>query len=586
MGIKKFSIVFMISIIVGLILILSSITLAQEVDYVDQFGAFNYKYPIELPPGTNGMAPKLELVYNSNSGNGMLGMGWSLVGLPVICRDPSYGIYYDDRDHYIYNGEKLIPDNDGYYHTERESFIRIEAFNLNSPSSYWIVTLKNGTKMYFGSSTDSHIDAVGKGGKAYLWALKKVVDVHGNYYEVEYHEDVDNGDYYPIRITYTKNDAHPLQAYRTVEFSYEDRTDHGPMYHFSAKMDMDKRLKWITVKVGENLLRKYRLDYEYGSSTGRSRMVAVQEYGCDGNAPSAWVDWNYDASGKILTASNFIWQEGNCIFNNAKSWGSNGADFPERYRLGDFNGDGKLDLMSIEYYNGRGNFYVWLNNGTSFGSYQLWGTNGHANLKRYQLDDFNGDGKTDIIAFEGNKYFYVWLSNGTSFDNPQVWGSNRADLPDRYRLCDFNGDGKTDVLSIEKVNGRNNFYVWLSNGTSFNNYQLWGNNGEIALNRYQLGDFNGDGKKDIISFESNNTFYVWLSNGTSFNNCIPWGSNGADFPERYKLGDFNGDGKEDLISFEPNKNFYVWESAGPVSDLIKIISLSTGSNTVVSYTSP
>lgn len=68
----------MISLVFGLVFIFSSITLAQEVNYVDQFGAFNYKYPIELLPGTNGMAPKLELVYNSNSGNGMLGIDWSL----------------------------------------------------------------------------------------------------------------------------------------------------------------------------------------------------------------------------------------------------------------------------------------------------------------------------------------------------------------------------------------------------------------------------------------------------------------------------------------------------------------------------
>ena len=356
MGVKKFSIVFIIGLIIGLILILSSITLAQEVNYVDQFGAFNYKYPIELPPGTNGMAPKLELVYNSNSGNGMLGMGWSLAGLPVICRDPSYGIYYDERDHYIYNGEKLIPGNDGYYHTERESFIRIEARNLNSSSSEWIVTLKNGTKMYFGSSTDSHIDAVGKGGKAYLWALKKVVDLQGNYYEVEYDEDTDNGDFYPVRITYTKNDGHPLAAYRTVEFSYEDRTDHGPMYHFSAKVNMDKRLKWIVVKVGNNLLKKYRLDYEHGISTGNSRLVMIQEYGKDGNTPTytingfPWVDTSYEATGKRLPAVHFQWQEGaSGLFSSAyfQSNGIVGFDLQkscDQVFPFDYNGDGKKDL--------------------------------------------------------------------------------------------------------------------------------------------------------------------------------------------------------------------------------------------------
>jgi hypothetical protein len=51
------------------------------------------------------------------------------------------------------------------------------------------VTQKDGTKMYFGymtalhsAGTDGRIEAVGKNGRALLWSLSKVEDVHGNYY--------------------------------------------------------------------------------------------------------------------------------------------------------------------------------------------------------------------------------------------------------------------------------------------------------------------------------------------------------------------------------------------------------------------
>ncbi|VVM22789.1 hypothetical protein BSPWISOXPB_2355 [uncultured Gammaproteobacteria bacterium] len=38
-------------------------------------GSANYTIPIIVPPGISGMKPELSIYYNSNSGNGLLGMG-------------------------------------------------------------------------------------------------------------------------------------------------------------------------------------------------------------------------------------------------------------------------------------------------------------------------------------------------------------------------------------------------------------------------------------------------------------------------------------------------------------------------------
>ena len=54
-------------------------------------------------------------------------------------------------------------------------------------------------------------------------------------------------------------DGQPTE-FKEVHFDYEDRVDHFRKYG-PALVDMDKRLKWISVYVGGNLLKNYRLDY-------------------------------------------------------------------------------------------------------------------------------------------------------------------------------------------------------------------------------------------------------------------------------------------------------------------------------------
>ncbi len=252
-------------------------------------------------------------------------------------------------------------------------------------------------------------------------------------------------------------------------------------------------------------------------------------------------------------------------------WGMNLNWEAEPYKSGDFNGDGKVDLLHIRKDGGQekldvlmANDDLGMANSQSGDSWERWGKNESTiGTKRYKIGDFNGDGKSDVIAFKPNASFNVWLSLGNRFMDMGKWGSNGADIgSDRYRIGDFNGDGRTDLASFES-NG--NFYVWLAKESGgFQAVKKWGSKGiDLGIERYRIGDVNGDYKADIVSIEKGNKFHVWLSQGSGFSYQGQWGSNGYDYePSVYKLGYVNGDDKIDLISYERQGGLYAWLSTG------------------------
>jgi hypothetical protein len=113
---------------------------AVEGDFsVDAQGAATYSFPIKVPPGTRNVEPKLSLAYRSGSGNGVVGTGWSLSGMPNVTRCPRTvaqdnmrgGVNGDTNDRFCLDGQRLIAIAGAYgahgteYRTEIETFSRV-----------------------------------------------------------------------------------------------------------------------------------------------------------------------------------------------------------------------------------------------------------------------------------------------------------------------------------------------------------------------------------------------------------------------------------------------------------------------------
>ena len=567
--------------------------LEEQFQEVDPNGAFQYEYPINIPQGTHGMAPTLKLFYNSNCENGMLGMGWTLAGIAKIERDYTYPVNYDNSDHFLYNGERLVYGSDGYYHPAKESFERIELKNPNSGSSYWVITQKDGTKMYFGyqakehtASTDGRVEGINVSGsdKAIVWSLSKVVDALGNYYVVEYIVDDTTGAYYPVRITYTKNEKNPIGKYRTIEFSYETRTDHCAVYN-PTYIDMQRRLKWITVKVGGQLLKKYRLDYEYGTATGRSRLIAIREYGSDGNCPSVpLVTETYVETGRNIIGTKLSWQDGSTYFGIMHRNVINGKRSAFHSTFADVNGDGKADWISLTD-DSKGSYAdVSISSGDgTFKPMQRNVINGGRSAFHSMFVDVNGDGKADWISLTDDSkgsYADVSISNGDGTFKPMqrnVINGGRSDFSSTF--ADVNGDGKADWISLTDDSKGSYADVSISNGDgTFRSMHRNVINGKRSAFHSMFVDVNGDGKADWISLtdDSEGSYSdVSISNGDEtfkpmHRNVINGGR--ADFSSMFT--DVNGDGKADWISLtDDSKGSYadISLSSDIIFDLLSTI---------------
>jgi autotransporter-associated beta strand protein len=212
---------------------------------------------------------------------------------------------------------------------------------------------------------------------------------------------------------------------------------------------------------------------------------------------------------------------------------------------GDFNGDGHQDIVGRDL--ATGDWWVAQSNGSNGFTNSLWGNwNPAATWVDVQVGDFNGDGKTDIVGrFAQAGQWWMAQSTGSSFTN-QLWATWNPNVTwVDVKVGDFNGDGMADIAGRFLQAGQ--WWVGVSNGSSFST-SLWTTwNPAVTWVDVNVGDFNGDGKSDITGrFLQTGQWWVGLSTGTSFNTTLwaTWSPNVTWVD--VKVGDFNGDGMADI----------------------------------------
>ncbi|KMO42288.1 hypothetical protein VQ03_11125, partial [Methylobacterium tarhaniae] len=282
------------------------------------------------------------------------------------------------------------------------------------------------------------------------------------------------------------------------------------------------------------------------SITSNPVAVTSADVNGDGNLDLITVNKNGGAASVLLG-------NGNGSFQAERTFPAGYSDFmiPASVSTADMNRDGKLDIVySAIGYSAVG---VLLGNGDgTFQQQKTMGSGGGSNTtdpKSVAVADVDRDGKPDLVTANfGGDSVSILLGNGNgTLRFSQTISTGAGSKPTSVAVADLTGDGRVELVTANS--GNNTLSVLIDDGNgNFSTRQDLDTGSNSAPSMVTMADFNGDGKQDLLALlAGKQTAKVWLGagNGTFVpqQDELPTGLNPASIAAR----DLNGDGKLDVL---------------------------------------
>lgn len=298
------------------------------------------------------------------------------------------------------------------------------------------------------------------------------------------------------------------------------------------------------------------------------QLISIQDFDGDGTNDLA----GRRSDGTLWHYSN----TGRAVMVNGRQIGSGWGIYDEIVGTGDGNGDRMADFVASDpagavfFYAGTAMKDQGYEAARKIGEYG-WG----AFNALTAVQDFNGDGKGDLLARKPDGTLWFYPGNGAgAYGTPKKIGDYGWNAFDAFAgVGDFNGDGRNDLVA-RKPDGT----LWLYPGTGRVDA---GSNGyagaiKIGLAGWEVfdtitgvGDLNGDGRNDLLARKPNGS--LWLYKGTGkvdasnsgYQGAVKVGDYGWEaFDQLWGAGDFNADGRNDLLARRPDGTLWLYPGDG------------------------
>ncbi|MEU6776647.1 trypsin-like serine protease [Streptomyces sp. NPDC046759] len=381
----------------------------------------------------------------------------------------------------------------------------------------------------------------------------------------------------PIRMT-TSTDTASYAAGTSAKVYGWGRTS-------STSQDISQTLKTATLPIQSDSTCATAYKQPDGSDPFIAGHMVCAGNPATGSDSGTTATCNGDSGGPLVVNNRIVgivsWGVENCVAKGSYSVFSKvrtyvGAAYP---RIDDSNlsGDHKADLFVRSHSTSTG--YEKDSQGTSFGARVSWGSfSGYDTILQTDLDR---DGYQDFVlrrSSDGAVFWLHYVPATQSWSKKEIF-SNWSTRKFTVAPGDVTGDYLPDLLSVDSSG-----ILWIYPGKGDGTFAApvevgsgWGQYNSLRGH----GDFDGDGKADLIARQSGtDDVYLYRGTGTSgsgaFASRIKVRSGWTGYNAFDAVGDVTGDGKADFLARTSGGTLYLYPGTGKATSEIFATRISVG----------